>query len=192
MEIEQIYAKDYKGYTKEVHYWTNAYYDIQNSDHGFGLQWCAFEHEIEKSFIGTLFSDDLEDPVVFGAFHNGEMIGFIEGSVESWHNLFRITFFYIEPQHRHFGIGEKLMKHMIEYATIHTTARAIVVDTESCNIQAINFYKHHGFHMVGLNTMDYSNEDIEEKEVHLIFGRKIERPSYHAHAANPQTMIRKP
>lgn len=192
MEIEQIYAHDYRGFTKEVKYWTKAYYDITNQEDGFKLEWKEFEQAIEKSFIGTLFSDELEDPIAFGAFIDKKLVGFVEGSIESWHNLFRINFFYVEAQHRQFGIGDQLMKRICDYAHTHTEARALVLDTESCNTHAITFYKHHGFRIVGLNTMDYTNEDIEDREVHLVFGKKITRIPFQNSAEIAHMMVRKP
>lgn len=175
MEIEQIYAKDYKGYTKEFKYWTKAYYDIIKDDNGFKLELKEFGDYVQKSFIGTLFSDKLEDPVVFGAFKNKKLVGFIEGTIESWHNLFRINNFYVEENSRHLGIGDKLMNKICDYAITKTQARAFILETESCNVPAITFYKQQGFEMVGLNLMDYTNDDIAEKEVCLEFGKKINR-----------------
>ncbi len=175
MEIEQICAKDYKGYTKEFKYWTKAYYDIIKDDNGFKLQLKEFTKPIQKSFVGTLFSDRLECPVVFGAFVKRKLVGFIEGSIESWHDLFRINNLLVEEEYRHLGIGDKLMNKICDYAIQHTQARAFILETESCNTPAIGFYKQHGFDMVGLNLMDYTNDDIAMKEVHFEFGKKINR-----------------
>ena len=192
MEIEQIYAKDYRGYSKEVTYWTKAYYDVIQDENGFRLEWKEFDQYIQKSFVGTLFGEDLEAPIAFGAFIDQKLVGFIEGSIESWHNLFRICFFFIEEEYRHFGIGDALIHKLMDYATHHTSARAFVLDTESCNTHAIAFYKHHGFTMVGLNTMDYSNEDTEEKEVHLEFGKKIDRFTMQNFPEIARARVRKP
>jgi len=52
-------------------------------------------------------------------------------------------------------------------------ARMLVVETQSCNVPAINFYLKHGFELIGFDIAAYSNEDIERKEVRLEFGLKI-------------------
>jgi ribosomal protein S18 acetylase RimI-like enzyme len=51
--------------------------------------------------------------------------------------------------------------------------RMLVVETQSCNILAVNFYLKNGFELIGFDIAAYSNEDIERKEVRLEFGLKI-------------------
>ena len=45
--------------------------------------------------------------------------------------------------------------------------RAIVLETQTSNVPAIQFYLKNGFALVGLNTISYSNEDIKNKEVRI-------------------------
>jgi len=54
-------------------------------------------------------------------------------------------------------------------------ATMLVVETQSCNVPAINFYLKNGFELIGFDTAAYSNEDIERKEVRLEFGLKMKR-----------------
>jgi ribosomal protein S18 acetylase RimI-like enzyme len=49
----------------------------------------------------------------------------------------------------------------------------LIVETQSCNVPAINFYLKHGFKLIGFDVTAYSNEDIERKEVRLEFGLKL-------------------
>lgn len=43
----------------------------------------------------------------------------------------------------------------------------MILETQSCNINAIRFYMHEGFTLMGLDTCCYSNNDLERKEVRL-------------------------
>jgi ribosomal protein S18 acetylase RimI-like enzyme len=52
-------------------------------------------------------------------------------------------------------------------------ARAMVLEVQSCNDPAINFYEKHGLHFVGLNTIAYTNEDVQNKEVRLEYGKRL-------------------
>ena len=48
--------------------------------------------------------------------------------------------------------------------------RALVLETQSCNTDAIAFYLHEGLSLIGLDTCCYSNEDIPRGEVRLELG----------------------
>ena len=48
--------------------------------------------------------------------------------------------------------------------------RAVILETQSCNVGAIGFYLHEGFTLVELDTCCYSNCDIERREVRLELG----------------------
>ena len=48
--------------------------------------------------------------------------------------------------------------------------RAVILETQSCNVDAIGFYLHEGFTLIGLDTCCYSNRDIERREVRLELG----------------------
>jgi len=50
----------------------------------------------------------------------------------------------------------------------------LVLETQSCNLPAIDFYLKHGFELLGLDTAAYSNEDVAKGEVRLEFGRVIQ------------------
>jgi len=49
-------------------------------------------------------------------------------------------------------------------------ARMLVLETQTCNVPAINFCLKQGFELIGFDTTHYSNKDIEKKEVRLELG----------------------
>lgn len=48
--------------------------------------------------------------------------------------------------------------------------RAIILETQSCNANAIGFYLHEGFELIGLDRICYTNHDLQRREVRLEFG----------------------
>ena len=119
------------------------------------------------------FGEWLEDPAAFGAFEGGTLLGFVEGSPESWNNRYRISNICVfENAERSRGIGTALMA-AIQNAAAATGARMIVLETQTCNEAAIAFYKKNGFSIIGLDLYSYSNADPERHEVRLEMGKKL-------------------
>ena len=52
-------------------------------------------------------------------------------------------------------------------------ARMIVLETQSCNENAIAFYKRNGFAIIGFDLYSYSNTDPERHEVRIEMGKKL-------------------
>lgn len=52
-------------------------------------------------------------------------------------------------------------------------ARMLVLETQSCNVPAINFYLQHGFELIGFDLAHYTNNDIERNEFRMEFGFEI-------------------
>lgn len=119
-----------------------------------------------QSFEDELVGKWLERLVLFGAFENGILTGFIEGSMEVWNNRFIISNILVFEEYRKSQVGTKLMKHIL--SLVHKfNSRMAVLETQSCNIPAINFYLRMGFKIIGFDTCAYSNIDIEKHEVRI-------------------------
>ena len=58
-----------------------------------------------------------------------------------------------------------------------TSARMIVLETQSCNESAIAFYRKNGFSIIGFDLYSYSNNDPERHEVRIEMGKKLQEPS---------------
>ena len=173
MEIKRLDKEKYAGRKFTARYRTNGYYDVSVSESGFLMKYVPFEETVEKSFDDEFFGERLEDPAAFGAFENGELIGYIEGSPESWNDRFRISNICVfESAARRKGVGTALMSAVTEEA-VSRGARMIVLETQSCNENAISFYKKNGFSVIGLDLYAYSNNDPERHEVRLEMGKKL-------------------
>ena len=70
------------------------------------------------------------------------------------------------------GVGTALMK-TIERSAEDAGARMLILETQSCNENAIAFYRKNGFEIVGFDLYAYSNADPERHEVRLEMGKKL-------------------
>ena len=52
-------------------------------------------------------------------------------------------------------------------------ARMLVLETQSCNENAIAFYRKNGFQMIGFDLYAYSNDDPARREVRIEMGKKL-------------------
>lgn len=177
MEIRQLDKSAYDGKKFTFRYETKGYYDIVATGDGFRLKYETFDALMEKSFDDMFFGEWLEKPVAFGAFEGEKMLGYIEGSPETWNNRFHISNICIfESDGRGRGIGTRLMETITKEAEL-LGARMIVLETQSCNEKAIAFYKKNGFDVIGFDLYAYSNTDPERHEVRLEMGKKLQADS---------------
>ena len=171
MVIRQLEKAAYAGRRFTARYQTNGYYDVCASESGFQLRYARFDAPVEKSFDDAMFGEWLEKPVAFGAFEGGELLGFVEGSPETWNNRFRISNICVfDRATRQRGIGSMLMG-AIQAAAESLSARMIVLETQSCNEAAIAFYRRNGFSIIGFDLYTYSNTDPERHEVRIEMGK---------------------
>ena len=127
----------------------------------------------ERAFDDVFFGEWLEAPVAFGAFEGDTLLGYAEGSPESWNGRFRLSNICIfERSARGKGVGTMLLKALEEAAEASST-RMLVLETQSCNEAAIGFYKRNGFAVIGFDLYAYSNDDPERHEVRIEMGKKL-------------------
>lgn len=174
MEIRPLEKETYAGKKFTARYQTNGSYDICASETGFQVKYVPFEAPVEKSFDDVFFAEWLEAPVAFGAFENGALIGYVEGSPEGWNNRFRVSNICVfDRAARGSGVGTMLLR-AIEDAAAASGARMIVLETQSCNENAIAFYRKNGFDIIGFDLYSYSNTDPERHEIRIEMGKKRE------------------
>lgn len=154
-------------------YVTSSYYDLSilRRDESWKVELTLkpLEKPLEKGFEDKLFADHVEEPRVFTALLDGVQVGWIELGYHGWNNRMRLWEFLVEVEFRRVGIGSVLMEHAVKVAK-EKRARMLVLETQSCNVPAINFYLKHGFKLIGFDVAAYSNEDVDKKEVRLEFG----------------------
>lgn len=173
IEIIELDKETYSGKKFTLQYQTKGYYDIESIETGFDIRYKYFEEPKEISFSDVFFSEWLDNPKAFGAFENGQMLGYVEGTLEEWNNRYRISNICIfENSNRHNGIGSLLMRTIMSEA-MKSGARMVVLETQSCNENAISFYKKNGFKIIGFDLFAYSNMDQERHEIRIEMGNMI-------------------
>ncbi|MDY0236237.1 MAG: GNAT family N-acetyltransferase [Gudongella sp.] len=174
-EIKKL-DESYKGEELDFFYNSEFYYDIQKSYHedsiNFRFVKKHFSTPIEKRFKTILMEDHYDNPILYGVIYKEKVVAYLEMVYEKWNNRMRITNILVEHDFRNKGIGKLLMEKAYEVSKNHG-ARAIVVETQSCNFPAINFYKVLEFKIVGFDLQAYSNEDVDRLEVRVELGKSI-------------------
>jgi ribosomal protein S18 acetylase RimI-like enzyme len=132
----------------------------------------AFDVALEKYYRGRLFEDHVQEPRAFAAVQGTRQVGWIELGYDKWNNRMRVWEFLVEEPFRRRGIGTLLMNHAVKIAK-QKGVRMLVLETQTNNLDAINFYLQFGFHLVGLDVTAYSNDDIGRKEVRLELGLEL-------------------
>lgn len=124
----------------------------------------------EYDFPDSLYQDHWEKAEAYGIVgDNGELLACIEVCPEEWSNRLMVTELWVDDSLQKQGIGKMLMDKAKEIAKFQNR-RAIILETQSCNTNAIGFYLHQGFELIGFDKCCYTNKDIERREVRINLG----------------------
>ncbi len=180
MKYEIIHlAKDkWKGTIIPIGYTTDKYYDVvvNKTDKGFtiDIEKKDFREPVthtpeEYDFPDKLYEDHWENAYAWGVLVNDKLIAAIETDQELWSNRLRITELWVAEEYQKKGIGHALIQ-VVKEQVRRERRRAIILETQSCNVNAVDFYQHEGFTLIGMDTCCYRNNDLQRKEVRLEFG----------------------
>ena len=103
---------------------------------------------------------------VYLAYIDKQEAGLLQIEHQTHNNSLRIWDIYVHKEHRKRGVGTALMNRTRERAT-ELEARRIILETQSCNMPAVTFYRKYGFQLAGVDVTNYSNDDIKKREVRL-------------------------
>ena len=173
MEIIKLSKYNLSAVGYKTAYKSKRYLDIVPAECGFLFEYKEFEEEKEFCLEDEFFSDWLESPSAYGAFEDDKMLGYVEGSIETWNNRYRISNICVfDTDSRSKGIGTALMERIMRDAE-ESGARMVVLETQTCNDKAIAFYRKHGFEIIGFDLYAYSNNDPERHEIRIEMGKII-------------------
>ena len=174
MVIEKLNYEEYKGRKYRAEILSDRYLSIEPAGEGFDIGWVMSDEPLRMSVNDDILSDWLEDPVAYGAFENGRLVGFVEGFLEKWNNRYRIANICVFDQaDRRSGTGTKLMEVILEEA-VRSGARMAVLETQTYNYKAVSFYQKNGFRIIGFDRYAYSNRGPEEHHMRLEMGRELQ------------------
>lgn len=178
-EIIPLPKDKWKGTPILLKYTTNEYYDLETieNDECFEVKMIKkkFNNPVthspeEYDFPDSLYQDHWEKAEAFGIVgENNELLACIEICPEEWSNRLMITELWVKDELQRKGIGTALMNLAKKQAKIQKR-RAIILETQSCNVRAIDFYRKQGFQLIGYDSCCYTNIDIEKHEIRFDFG----------------------
>ena len=178
-EIVPLPKEKWKGTVVPIRYTTDAYYDLEltETDDAFQARMVKkrFDAPVthtpeEYDFPDKLYQDHWEGAEAYGILSGaGELLACVELCPEEWSNRLMVTELWVaDPFHRR-GFGTRLMDLAKEKAR-EQGRRAIILETQSCNVRAIAFYRAQGFRLIGFDACCYANNDIARHEVRFNFG----------------------
>ena len=119
--------------------------------------------------MDKLFPDYWEGAQAFGIFGSDKLIACLEIWKEEWSNRLHITELWVDEKHRRQGIGKELLD-LAKSKAREFGCRVLILETQSCNENAIAFYLAYGFTLIGFNACEYQNNDLARKEVRMEMG----------------------
>lgn len=177
-EIIPLPREKWQGTPIPMRYTTTEYYDVEmeESPEGFRviMEKKSFAEPVshtpeEYDFPDSLYQEHWEKACAWGIVKEGEMIACIETCPEEWSNRLMVTELWVHEDYRRQGIAHALMALAKEQAQ-RDKRRALMLETQSCNVGAIAFYRQEGFTLIGFDSCCYQNRDLERKEVRLNLG----------------------
>jgi len=178
-KIIPLEREKWQGYQLEFRYMTNSYYDVEinRADSHFKVTFIKkqfdtpFEHIPDGA--SKLFESHWDNVNAWGIVEGEQLVAVIETAVEEWSNRLRVTNLWIDKDYHRKGIGTVLMDIAVKRAK-DEKRRAIILETQTCNENAIAFYLSYGFTLIGFDTCCYGNNDLENKEVRIELGMLFE------------------
>lgn len=176
--IHKLRKDIWKGTLLPIEYTSKEYYDVnmQRTDDGFQISiqkkkfTKPFIHSLEDcEYQDKLYEDWWEDAEAFGIIEDNKLLAAIEICPESWTNRLIITELFVDEKLRGQGYGKKLL-HIAKKITVEKNYRTLILETQSSNINAVDFYLHEGFTLIGFDSCCYTNTDLERKEIRLNMG----------------------
>lgn len=176
--IHKLRKDIWKGTLLPIEYTSKEYYDVnmQRTDDGFQISiqkkkfTKPFIHSLEDcEYQDKLYEDWWEDAEAFGIIEDNKLLAAIEICPESWTNRLIITELFVDEKLRGQGYGKKLL-HIAKKITVEKNYRTLILETQSSNINAVDFYLHAGFTLIGFDSCCYTNTDLERKEIRLNMG----------------------
>ncbi|MBQ4257723.1 MAG: GNAT family N-acetyltransferase [Clostridia bacterium] len=186
-EIVPLPKEKWKGTPVPIRYTTEEYFDLEAGEETdafhFMLRKKQFDQPVthtpeEYDFPDKLYQDHWEGAEAFGILQNENgkesLLACIEVCPEDWSNRLMVTELWVADSLHRKGIGTRLMNLAKEKAKSENR-RAVILETQSCNVRAIAFYRSQGFRLIGFDTCCYTNRDIERHEIRFNFGYFFDR-----------------
>ena len=171
MYISPLPRSDYEYFELHYTYVSNEHYVPRFSenptDFSFSFHREALPLPYHHESYDAMCSDwDGSEAFSIAETPGGKAVGYMELWTEEWNARLRICNLLILEPYRSRGFGRALVEYAKSLAA-QRDLRCVVLETQSCNVPAVDFYQKCGFRFAGTNLYFYSNDDIREDEVML-------------------------
>lgn len=178
MEIRLLEREKWRGFVLDMDYVACERYETRVSDGKDGSSIILTRRKLSSpeshtskqyDYPDKLYQDHFPGARAYGFVENGRLAGVIELYAEEWANRLRVTELWVRADVRRRGLGGRLMDFAKAEAR-RQGRRMIILETQTCNVNAIDFYRRNGFVLAGVLLADYSNNDPGRGEVRLEMG----------------------
>ncbi|MGG3744874.1 GNAT family N-acetyltransferase [Paenibacillus chibensis] len=107
-----------------------------------------------------------------GAYLGSRLVGVVIAEESTWNNTLLIWHIQVAEQFQRLRIGKRLVNELVCLAE-KNNIRAINLETQNTNVNAIRFYRKCGFKIEGIDLSHYTNHDVSDGEVAIFMKRKI-------------------
>lgn len=171
LTIRQIHPKDFPFGKKVFYTYTSQkYYQLhsEKAENGwsFSLKEETFETPFVKELEEEIFEPYKEGSEVYLAEWDGEEAAIMVIQEMEWNHTLLIHDLYVQSRFQRLGIGNSLIEAAKKRAD-ELSVRSIMLETQTSNYPAVQFYLRNDFDMIGFNTISYSNDDVKNKEVRI-------------------------
>ncbi len=171
VEIKKLNKDQLQGRVNIFQYESSGHYKVEIQPKKDGWTINLAREDFQQTFKKWDDTDKVIQPYkgdseIYGAFIEGKEAGLIQFEYQPHNKSVRVWDIDIWPEFQHQGIGTQLMNQCISRAR-KFGARRIILEVQSSNLKAIDFYRKMGFDLIGLDASHYHNDDIERNEVRL-------------------------
>ncbi|MBQ6095386.1 MAG: GNAT family N-acetyltransferase [Lachnospiraceae bacterium] len=181
-KIVPLPKEQWKGVPIPMVYTTEEYFDLEVSENADAFEAKMVKKKFETpvthapedyDFPDGLYQDHWEKAEAYGIYREEDgkkiLMACIEVCPEEWSNRLMVTELWVHDSLHRQGIGTALMNKAKEVAKAQGR-RAIILETQSCNVRAIAFYRAQGFRLIGFDSCCYTNRDVERREIRFNMG----------------------
>ncbi len=156
---------------------TNSIYRLTRDDRTDSLEWTLHPHQLPNPLIKNYDNGEVNEILAaygehvdphslhfLGAFNERDMQGLAVWREEGWNATLWLLDIRVREKSRGQGIGSRLLQHLKELV-VDRQLRGMLVETQSNNTPAIDFYRRHGFRISGFNDHLYTNSDVDRDDV---------------------------
>ena len=172
---EQDYLRLVSGFTSLMRYavqktesleQTTFTLELQTLEQPYHKHWEMIPAELEcyNNYLSGGFSS--------GAYKDAYLVAIAVAEPRWWNKTLWVWEFHVEEGWRGQGIGQQLMQTLAEQARA-AGLRALVCETQSTNVPAIQFYRKAGFEIEGIDLSYYTNHDALDGEVAIFMKLKL-------------------